>query len=296
MWRYAAILALLAFVSCSTDSVESAESKNAQTRVSIKEKAKKKGSEIDTAKSILTGIFYSWEDPFSDEAKLKVRKWLDSVTVSVALTIGEYPFYTRYFVHLYDKMGEPVPWAHTSRGRFPERVHFYIDPDYDISAFLNDWTAQHEISHLSLPFLGKENAWFSEGHATFLQCQVMHTMGIYTKDELTDRYKTRMLEIKKNYQTDQSMIEAIYANKMKYNYSSMYWGGVSYFLKIDRLLKKQNQSIVDLFKKYLTCCRREDDSIEDVITSFDNLSGTTLFSDHYEMYNTQPAHEVMAEF
>ena len=80
-------------------------------------------------------------------------------------SIGSYPFTVTYYLSRKDNASEPVPWANTVRSG-EQAVEFYVDPSYDLSEFLADWTAPHEISHLSIPYVGRSNMWFSEGYAS----------------------------------------------------------------------------------------------------------------------------------
>ena len=135
------------------------------------------------AKELPKNIAWHWEDHFTPVEKEKLVDWLEQTTEAVQSTLGTYPFTIHFYMHRRDYANEPVPWAHTSRGS-EQAVHFHVDPNYELKEFLADWTAPHEISHLSIPFLGKENSWFAEGYATYLQCQVMYTMGEYNQQSL----------------------------------------------------------------------------------------------------------------
>ena len=73
----------------------------------------------------------------------------------------------------------------------------------------------------------------------------------------------------------------------------MYWGGASFFIRMDHILKRDyNTSFPDLIKEYQSCCRLKDQSIEDVIASWDNLLGGSTCNDLMKSYRTEPASRV----
>ena len=94
----------------------------------------------------------------------------------VADLVGPLSIPIRVEVHRQANASEPVPWAQTVRRR-PQGIRLYVDPTFDDAALLDDWTVAHELSHLILPYLGRSEAWFSEGFASFMQFRVLEAMG-----------------------------------------------------------------------------------------------------------------------
>ena len=107
-------------------------------------------------------IVWHWEDRFSRQEQQKLKKWLFTITYGVEQTLGIYPFEVHYYIHRRNFASEPVPWANTDRN-YKQSVHFHVDPSFSFQEFIDDWTAPHEISHLSIPFVGRNQSWFSEG-------------------------------------------------------------------------------------------------------------------------------------
>ena len=127
-------------------------------------------------------VEYIWEDDFSASETKKIEAWLGGVSEAVAQTFGLYPFTVKLYIHR-SSAKEPVPWAETSRNG-EQAVHFYVDPSYSLQDFQMDWTAAHEISHLSIPFVGRSNMWFSEGYASYWQWQILLLLGMYATNEI----------------------------------------------------------------------------------------------------------------
>ena len=237
-------------------------------------------------------IIWHWEDLFSPDEKVKVESWLLSVTKAVESTLGIYPFDLNFYLYRRSGSHEPVPWANTQRNS-GQGVNFHIDPSYSLESFLADWTAPHEISHLSLPYLGRSNAWFAEGYASFLQYQVMEKMGVYSADEVMTRYKNKLAMALPYYKGDQDMVTIAKSLQKKHLYPQMYWGSASFFIRLDQgLQKKYDTTLPDLIKAYQLCCRMEDQSIEEVIKSWDRILEGTACSDLMKTYQNAPASEI----
>ncbi len=63
---------------------------------------------------------------------------------------------------------EAVPFGQVLRGGGPS-AFFYIDADFPLHEFRDDWTAVHELAHMLLPYVGSSNRWLSEGVASYYQ-------------------------------------------------------------------------------------------------------------------------------
>jgi len=240
-----------------------------------------------------TNIVWHWVDDFSAEEQSKIEEWLISVTGATEATLGAYPFDLHFFIHRRDGSSEPVPWASTRRHSV-QGVDFHIDPSYSLQAFLDDWTAPHEISHLSIPFLGNEQAWFAEGYASYIQYQIMQKMGVCSPDRVVEIYEQKIERVRPSYQHEQDFVTVAKDLKSRNRYSDMYWGGASYFMQIDkRLAEEHGQSFTGFIQVYLLCCRLKDDAFEELLKSWDELLGDPIFNELLYTYQTAPASEIL---
>lgn len=240
-------------------------------------------------------IVWHWEEEFESKEQEKVEEWLDKVTGATEASLGAYPFELHYFIHRRDGSSEPVPWASTRRHSV-QGVDFHIDPSYPLQAFIDDWTAPHEISHLSIPFLGLEHSWFAEGYASFMQYQIMQTMGICSPEQVREIYTEKIERCRPAYERDQDFVTTAKEQKSKNRYPDMYWGGASYFMQIDKQLKEQHGRTFSAFiKEYLLCCRLEDKTFEELIISWDELLGEPIFTELLHTYQTAPAFEILKQ-
>ena len=241
-------------------------------------------------KTVSNTVKWHWENKFNKEEVYKIKQWLGKIDQSVVTIFGKYPFDVHFYIHRSERGSEPVPWAHTSRGTI-QGVHFHVNTEYTLEEFLGDWTAQHEISHLSIPFIGKSNSWFSEGYATYMQCQVMQVQGVMTEDEVKDKYNSKLEKCKSSYQSEKPFTEVADSLKKVWNYPDMYWGGVSFFWKLDQMYKKDvNKSLVAVMKEYVQCCRVQDSSPKEICAALDEITKTDMASRLLIQYKTEPAY------
>ncbi len=241
-------------------------------------------------------LFWHWEDKFSIEESLMLQKWIIEVTKATEVTLGNYPFDIHYYFHKSDG-NEPVPFGHTAHVKHMA-VHFHVNPSFNYQAFIDDWTAPHEISHLSIPFLGKKQRWFSEGYATFLSRQIMMDMGYFTQSEFDSLYLAKIINTKEVYdsKTD-SFVQTANDLFKSHNCGAIYSGGASYFYTMDHYLReKHNIRFSDLVRDYQKCCRITDKSIDDVIASFDDMIKDSVFTALMDDYRHLPAVKLMNKF
>ena len=240
-----------------------------------------------------TKIIWHWEDEFRTEEKDKIVQWLTLVTEATEQTLGVYPFDLHFFIHRRSGSSEPVPWASTRRHSL-QGVDFYIDPAYSLQDFLDDWTAPHEISHLSIPFLGKELAWFSEGYASFMQYQIMQTLGVCSSERVQEIYAEKIERCRPSYDRDEDFVSVARELRSRNRYPDMYWGGASYFMQIDKLLQdRHEQRLTEIIKAYQLCCRIDNEAFEELILTWDQLLGKPIFSELLHTYQSVPASSIL---
>ena len=241
----------------------------------------------------VTTIEWYWEDHFTTSEKEMIRLWLNRVTGSVELVLGPYPFDLQFFIHRRDHAGEPVPWANTRRMSNEQGVDFHIDPSYPLNSFLEDWTAPHEISHLSIPYLGRENAWFAEGYASFMQYQVMEQMGIYTNSKVNEKYAAKLAIARPYYRGEDPVVTIAKSLQKSHRYRQMYWGSASYFMQLDDMIRaKHGTSLSGVIREYQNCCRQTDATIDEIVASWDRLLESSACGDLLRVYQNRPASEV----
>lgn len=235
-----------------------------------------------------------WQSSFSVEQQNKLQSWLKQTTTSTAAVVGPYPFTMQYYVYYRSNSKEPVPWAHTQR-EDSQQVHFYIDAGFPLDAFLNDWTAYHELSHLALPYVGRDNAWFAEGFASYMQYQIMQHAGLVNsaKQMISNKFTPQ----RHYYANQRSMLDNAVMQLQARHFAAGYWGGAQFFVVADTLMQQRGKgSFTQLIQRYQLCCRLQNDNISDVIKSWDELTNSTLFSDLLQQFRQQSADQFLLQY
>ena len=242
-------------------------------------------------------VYWNWESKFSKKEQEKLKNWIHEVIMATNKTLGNYPFDLYVHFHRAKRDNQAVSFGHTSRGK-QQAVHFYVTPSYSLGDFLSDWKAPHEISHLSLPFVGDQNSWFSEGYATYMSRKIMIEMGYYTATEFDSIYRENIAETKLHYGSVTSTFAEVSDSLLdEHCYSIMYWGSASFFYTADKKLQQEyNTDLVSVIRAYQACCRLQDDKLEDVIHSLDKIAEADIFTKLLSDYRSKPSIEVMKEF
>lgn len=213
---------------------------------------------------------------------------MEETQQAVEQLVGPYPFDVHVTFHRRDGAREPVPWANTRRGR-RQGVHFHVDPRFSLHELRSDWTAPHELSHLALPYLGSQHAWFAEGFASYMQYQVMQAMGVITPAEAAQRYDGKLALAARRYRYPGKPF-ALAAPRLRAegNYSTMYWGGAAYFLQVDAALRQHaGRDLSMVLRDYVACCRRSGGDLGLLLDELDRLSRTTLFREYYRRFQVE---------
>ncbi len=238
--------------------------------------------------SLQAAIIYEWADDFSPREKSKLTDWMETTANGLFALTGELPFDIHVRFHRSHANKEPVPWAHTVRGK-RQGVNFHVNPNFSLQVLLADWTAAHELSHLVLYYLGRQNAWFAEGFASYMQFQVMHKMGVLSRDEMIDSYRQRMAKARRDYDMPHlSFARAAPILRSSARYPTMYWGGAVYFLRVDSALRDNTgRTLADVLRAFVDCCRMDIQPYPGLINTLDAIADSTIFKQQYERFSAQ---------
>ncbi|WP_345424551.1 hypothetical protein [Halioxenophilus aromaticivorans] len=232
-------------------------------------------------------LIWHWQDPFSPQEKTRLKHWVSKTAAAVEQTVAPYPFDVHVYFHRMAGKGEPVPWANTRR-RPNQAIHFHVDPSYSLQQFLKDWTAPHELSHLLIPYVGQDYSWFAEGFASYLQYRVMHTLGVLTPEQVSQKTHAKISQAQDNY---------IY-HKIPFHYAAQilreskqypvyYWGGAAFFQSLDARLQREQSSLVAVLKDYLACCRLQAKNLSNLVATLDRLAPAQVFAPALQAATTE---------
>jgi predicted metalloprotease with PDZ domain len=171
------------------------------------------------------------------------------------------------------------------RGGAPA-AHLFINQRRSASEFLTDWTAVHELSHLFLPYLRPEDAWLSEGTASYYQHVLRARSGMIAPAEAWQNLHTgfrRGMKSQPNV-TLADATEGMYRNGA---YLRVYWEGAAIMLLADQRLRTRtsgSQSLDSALRQLRECCVASETGWQaaEVFAKLDEVTGTTVFRELYE--------------
>lgn len=221
---------------------------------------------------------YRWEDTFSAAEQDRLTAWIDETRRALERLVGPLPFDVEVRFQRRDGAAGPVPWAHTTRGR-RQGVSFHVDPGFALDAFRRDWTAAHELSHLVLPYLGRSDAWFAEGFASYMQYPVMQAMGTLSAAEARSRLRRNLARAADDYPyPDRPFALAAGRLKEERRFPTLYWGGAAFFLQADAALRAEaDTTLLAVLVDYLACCRADRARLEALAAELDQVAGRAVF-------------------
>ena len=188
--------------------------------------------------------------------------WLQRAAGAVAALYARFPVASLQIVVVPGAQGAgPVPSAYVLRGGGPG-AHFFVNQRRPIEEFLPDWSAVHELSHLLLPYIDPDDAWLSEGVASYYQThpararrvssaareawQSMHQSFQQARVDETGRHARR------RYRTDVSQLA---------DFMRVYWEGAAIMLLADQRLRERSggrQSLDTVLEQLRRCCLAPD--------------------------------------
>ena len=248
----------------------------------------------DRIKKINSGEFDQFEihgfKRFSPADKDKLKHWVKVGVNATRDTLGVYP--SRLIFHLVPKKSnQPVPWAYTRRDN-PQRIYLHVDSRFQQDKFNQDWTIYHEISHLAIPYLGGDYAWFAEGFASFMQYQVMENAGVLS-GTIDENYQKKIAPHLKWFKSD--LPPAAIARRLmsQKQYPSAYWGSAYFFVVANNILTNKHQtSLTKLIRQYQLCCNAPHGDVAQLMSDLDILLGEPVFSKLLTRFETQAARTI----
>ncbi|MFW2404099.1 MAG: hypothetical protein ACN4GT_04970, partial [Gammaproteobacteria bacterium] len=235
-------------------------------------------------------MLIDWRGDYSADQQEKLRNWLSTVGQTVTLLNGRLPRDTiRIELTAYASAGEAVPFAMVKR-RNPQGVEFYINPSQPLEAFVTDWTAYHELSHLFIPYPGNADVWFSEGLASYYQNVLQYRGGLLTEQEAWQKlFNGFMRGRNDDRHSEMSLGDLSPRMRTEHAFMRVYWSGALYFLEADLAVRKHSAGAARLdtiLADYGDCCleQRRRWTGRQIAGEFDRLAGARIFVPLFERY------------
>lgn len=215
---------------------------------------------------------------FSEPARAKLAAWLERSAASASAPGGVFPVPDAQVIVVPTSPSSfPIHFGHTGRSGGASIVLF-VPTDVEEAHLQDDWIAIHEFSHLWHPFIRREDAWLSEGLATYLQEVLRVRAGIVPAAQAWQRlYEGAEL----GRDSARDLQEETRRMPFEHNYQRVYWAGAAIALMLDVELRERSGGAVSLpqLLARLRSARRPFThawSADELLRELDRLSGLSL--------------------
>ena len=180
---------------------------------------------------------------FSEAGRARIAPWLERSAVIASAPGGVFPVPDAQLIVVPTSPSRwPIHFGHTGRSGGASIVLF-VPTDVAETQLDADWIAVHELAHLWHPFIRREDAWLSEGLATYLQEVLRVRAGALPADAAWQRlYEGASL----GRDTSRTLEEETRRMPFEHNYQRVYWAGAAIALMLDVELRTQTQGAVSL--------------------------------------------------
>lgn len=211
-----------------------------------------------------------------------VRRWVLASVAQVASIYGDFPF-----VPIEVRVepvsgggGDPVVFGQaTGIGGNPV-VRLLLREDADDASLRRDWVAVHELLHLAMPSIRREDAWLSEGFATWATEFLRARDGLQTEEEA---WTEVLLGFQRGRRpTGRTLAEDSRLLHRTHAYMRVYWGGAAIALLLDADLRRgpEGKTLEDALRamREMELADAEEVSAEEWMERLDGWLGRPLFS------------------
>jgi len=211
-----------------------------------------------------------------------MRRWIEDAAQSVAAIYGRFPVPDPQILVLPGAPApEPTPWAYVLRGGSAS-AHFSVNQRRPLHEYVEDWTAPHELSHLLLPATDPNDAWLSEGLASYYQNVARARSGVLTADEAWQNIHAGFRRGRKLDVKNLTLAQATQRMYRDSAYMRVYWQGAAILLAGDAELRHRSggrQSLDTVLDDFGRCCLDPDRewTAREVLQRFDEIAGSRVF-------------------
>lgn len=220
-----------------------------------------------------------------------ILDWLQATATDVSLAYGRFPNPLPQVLvvpvgNSRDRSDGAVPFGQVIRDG-GETVLLYVNQTEPLSAFLSDWTATHEFSHLLLPYVDRRHKWISEGFAQYYQNILLARSGAYDEQYAWQKIHDG-LERGRLSRPELSPNEAADGN-VRTGLMKIYWSGAAIALMADvslRELSGGSESLDTVLDRLQGCCLPSDRmwSGPELFAKLDTLTDYPVFMSLYRRY------------
>ncbi len=220
-------------------------------------------------------------DGFTPSTRADIVAWLTSAARAAALAVGRFPSSDGVIAVIPTPGSDrPVRFGMAARGGGASLL-LLVSADAGLHALERDWVAVHEFCHLLHPFVARDDAWLSEGLATYYQEVLRVRAGLLPEAEAWRRiYEGSM----RGRDADHSLAHHSASMFADNSFSMVYWAGASFALMADVELRRRTRGAITLdavMAELSRCCARRMQPVpaREVVAELDRIAGAPVFSE-----------------
>lgn len=164
-------------------------------------------------------------DPPTDRTRFD--RWLVQSAADVATVYGLFPVPSAQIIVIFER-DDDVGFGATARGGGPG-VILHVGREASSQTLAEDWTATHELFHLGMPLIERNDAWLSEGVTTVYTYLAMARSGRITPAEAFAEIAAGFAR-GEAYGTGRPLAQESAAMHQTRAYWRVYWGGGAWTL------------------------------------------------------------------
>ena len=167
---------------------------------------------------------------------------------------------------------DPVAFGHVGRGGGGS-VALLVRENASLEALLSDWVLVHEMSHLSMPYVERDDAWLSEGLATYYQEVLLARGELQEPIEAWRALEHGFASGRRDgngwdLRTESARMFRTHA------FRRVYWGGAAFALDVDVALRREGTSLDAVMRGLDQLDPTEAWSAERVLAEMDRIAGS----------------------
>lgn len=208
-----------------------------------------------------------------------VKRWLTRAIDVSSMLDGRFPTTRAQIIVIPSGPSrDPVQFGLVARGGSGS-VMLFTSSDASEADLKSDWILPHELSHLYLPFVVREDAWLPEGLATYYQ-EVLRARAGVVEERQVLKDMVRAMESAARQGTGRSLRDESAAMYKTYAFRAVYWGGAAFWLLADTALREQShgQRSLDWILTRMRASPPEKSVLsgDELLAHMDQLSGTDV--------------------
>jgi hypothetical protein len=213
----------------------------------------------------------------------EVATWVETAVNGISRYLGKFPARRTLVVV---EEGEPgSPTRGETLGDGGPSVLVRVGPDVTAPRLRDDWVMTHELLHVSMPSLGREHDWMSEGLATYVEPIVRARQGLVTPEafwhDLIEGVSQGLPE-----PGDEGLDRT-------HTWGRTYWGGALFYLVADVKIREEShgaKSLDDALRGVVASGADVEEhwSVDQFVEAADRGAGTHVLSALYRAWALAP--------